>query len=678
MKYRNLLRAFCALMVTCLNMSECGAAARPPEKAESAVGTERFSLVSDGRAVASVVIGQQATPAVKEAVERFVATIEESTGARLPVVEESESLPTGNLLFVGQTKAADQAGVKEAELPDEACRILVQGSRGYVVGKDLVASLLPDRKAPNSVATRWGLNRILEDHLGVRWLWPGKLGTYVPNAPEIVIPDMDMTLRPELILRRYRPMLGTQSTWSGAPVEDLKMVAPEVASRMMTETVEWLENHQAGRRTNLQFGHAFGHWWEKYAKDHPDYFAVPPPGVQQPLPNAERVKLRLANPAVIEQIAEEYRQAGSPEYYNVCPNDGYGFDTSEESRAWDVPANQPIEDIWMAQANLTARYVTFWNKLSARLREINPQVKLVSYAYSCYRYAPPKEVVLDAPMVLGIVDSYHNFATWKEWADTGSQMILRPNWWHMGGDAPCIPLRQVADFLAFAQKNGLIAVDMDSILGYWANQGLNYYLVARLMERPELTRDDVVAEYASAFGAGAPKIREYIQYWEDVTESIDYPVPAGGQDKTDEKKLYQKFVKSKGVSPNPIGGSYWLMPHVYTDEVIDKGEAFLREARALIPALDRTGARDRVDFLLSGLEDLRAVRDVMQAAIEAKAQPGDASTAELRRKADQLFEVRKRITPSHAVWGDLLFDYETSIGLPTLKAQSRDVDLRGL
>ena len=37
--------------------------------------------------------------------------------------------------------------------------------------------------------TLLGVYEVLEDYLGVRWLWPGDLGTYVPRRNTIVIPD---------------------------------------------------------------------------------------------------------------------------------------------------------------------------------------------------------------------------------------------------------------------------------------------------------------------------------------------------------------------------------------------------------------------------------------------------------------------------------------------------------
>lgn len=40
--------------------------------------------------------------------------------------------------------------------------------------------------------------------MGVRWLWPGEVGTYVPETETILVPDMEVSERPSLSARLLR------------------------------------------------------------------------------------------------------------------------------------------------------------------------------------------------------------------------------------------------------------------------------------------------------------------------------------------------------------------------------------------------------------------------------------------------------------------------------------------
>src|SRR5690606_6491202 len=133
-------------------------------------------------------------------------------------------------------------------------------------------------------------------------------------------------------------------------------------------------------------------------------------------------------------------------------------------------------------------------------------------------------------MVLQVVDSYTDEArdNWNKWYEAGAKLQLRPNWWHTGAAAPHLPLHKAGEFFRFTRDHAMIGFDFDSIMGHWGTQGANYYLIARLAARPDLSVDEVLAEYASAFGAAAPAILDYLRYWEAFTDRAAYNVSAGG------------------------------------------------------------------------------------------------------------------------------------------------------
>lgn len=609
-------------------------------------------LVRDGRAAAVIVLDPGAADSAKDAVQRFAETVKRSTGAALHVVtpeEESQVEASFARLVVGDTALTAMEGLDSRSLPPETWRVVAKGGRVFVLG----AADGPAIKSNPGVVSRptlWALNNLLETQLGVRWLWPGELGTYAPAHRDLVIPFGDTTHQPGLEFRSLRLLIRKDSPFA---VSDRQL-----DQRLKREAIEWAENHENGSRSEIVFGHAFSHWWEKYSKGHPDYFAELPAAYQQPFPKPGYVKLRLSNPAVIEQIAKEYKEAGTPRYWNVCPNDGSGFDISEATRAWDIPRDQDIQTIFSARGKLTARYVQFWNLLYERLKQINPDVTLTTYAYSCYRDAPSVERPLTARTVIQIVDGMHAFDNWKGWADYAEGLFLRPNWWHQGAEAPYLPLKPAHDFLRFAEEHRMRGLDMDSILGYWATQGPNYYLVARQTVHPDITLDRVLDEYASAFGKGAPKIREYLDYWQQLTQKYNYPLNATGSDMPTNSR-YQELVRAGKVPQSILNGSKYALPYLYTDEVLAPALRILDEAETLIGKSD-IEAMQRVAFLRKGLESLKATREQIRLGQKLKGSPSSEMLREFTEATKTLEALRERLSSNHVIWSQAAKAYEES------------------
>ena len=279
----------------------------------------------------------------------------------------------------------------------------------------------PDRNARagaiRSSATRFAVSHLLDRHLGVRWLWPGTLGTYVPKQSTIILPPLDITTRPDLVERSFLVGLPKYSAEAGT--------SKSVVNRMLQDTGNWWAHHQLGDRGELEFGHAFTRWWEKYHADHPDYFAVPPSGTAQVSTRA--VKLCTSNPSVIERIVSEWKAAGMPAVWNVGPNDGIGFCTCARCQSLDLGGPHAAEDVWSGKVNLTARHVAFYNELLRQMRQLASKTMLCSFAYSAYRN-PPVGLSIEKGLALEFVHSYTARDEWQGWSAAGVGLALRPNW----------------------------------------------------------------------------------------------------------------------------------------------------------------------------------------------------------------------------------------------------------
>jgi len=58
--------------------------------------------------------------------------------------------------------------------------------------------------------TLFGVYDILETNMGVRWLWPGKLGEVIPHRKNLSLPPLDESVKPLLWFKEWRGGLKVQ------------------------------------------------------------------------------------------------------------------------------------------------------------------------------------------------------------------------------------------------------------------------------------------------------------------------------------------------------------------------------------------------------------------------------------------------------------------------------------
>lgn len=598
----------------------------------------RFYLVKDEEPQAAIVkMSFLEHPAIKE----LNYHIERATGVTLPVVtpEQAENLPDHYIRVV--------VGINSASAFARSLGLTVGGSEAFrVVTHDDYLIFMADDSLN---APFWAISYFLDRYVGVRWLWPGDVGTFVPKLSTIAVPIMDVTVEQDLEMR----ILHRENVLSLLP------------SKQQQEAREWYRRHMTGGSSTIRLGHCFQDWWEKYASDYPDYFAHPPQG--HPRLPPDRVKLNVGNPAVAERVVWEWEQAGSPDNWCVGPNDSAGFSVSDESRALDDPPNQSVDDIWTGMANLSARYVRFWNDLLQRMRPKNPDVTLSAFAYTGYRQPPPPHVRLEDGMVLGYVHTYWSQDSWEGWAKAGAKLILRPNWWHIGAVAPHLPLHKQGEFFKFARVNGMLGFSFDTMHGYWGTQGPLYYLIARLASRPDLSVDDVIDEYTAAFGEASSVIREYLDFWETFAEKAAYSPATGNELVQDEHGLYETLARTEGFPRQGLRGGWFVIPYLYTDEVLDEAREILRRAKGLVD--DDEYVHARIDFLSDGLKHLEFTREVIKYGYE-KTRPEDAKLDDFRELRQALLELRGELTSRHVIWGAQANQVERRRNIPTEESRT--------
>ncbi|HWL53669.1 MAG TPA: DUF4838 domain-containing protein [Chthoniobacteraceae bacterium] len=664
------LPAILALALALLSFGGLAAARSAPEEAAE------FVFVHEGTPAAVIVedIPEGANAAIAEGIRRACGlmqfAVERATGVKPEIISAADAAAADlKPVLIGGGERTRATGLAMPPLPVEGYRIVVTPERCMLYG-DFSGfeekSTYVRTHSWTAPTPYYAVAEVIQSRWGGRWLWPGPNGFDLPARKRLALAAGDETFQPRAQIRWFS---GPRLIGEGAVSRNRKGygVAPDQEKgwhRYVQELADWYYFHRFGTRLQRSTMHSFGDWWEKYHADHPDFFAQPPPGFRQPWPGPTKVKLRLGNPAVVQTILAEWRAAGRPGQWGIGPNDGAGFCAAPETMAMDEPPNQDPAAVWNGEADLSARYSRFWEKLLHAFRKENREVQLTTLIYSRYRNAPAKGVDLT-----GLLGAFTHAWTpqaresWKAWSDAGARLFLRPNWFHLGAGAPYLQTHAVADFIRWSTENGSLGFYFDSSPGHWANQGYLYYVVARLGENPALSDAEIMDEYTSAFGSAKPLIAQYLGYWEAHSIRLAYPVSAGGPVSISDDSPYEALVKTKGIPKNPLLGSHHVLPDFYRPEVIEPASQLLERAAEAVKDEGRE-IRDRVRFLQLGLEHLVLNRDAVALGFRYQEAASAKNRAAYQEKVRELRAFRARVSPLNVVSETLSNRTDTSRNSP--------------
>ncbi len=586
------------------------------------------TLVREGRAVATVVTPDAPSAVVRYAAQELVAHIERATGAKLAVVTEREA-PSTPRIYLGDTNAARDRGIEANQLAPETFTLRTSGDAVLVIaGRDSPAGDPLDRDT--SAGTLFGVYEWLERDAGVRWLWPGELGTHVPKTRTLVARDADATVTPTFFQRHVRP--GTSFKFDHPALGFTAKAAADYAH----DQAVFLRRHRMGRSQRPSYGHAFTDWWEKHGTAHPEWFQLVK-GKRGPVKTGARYSMCVSNPGLHRAIVEQWRAKGAPDFINVVENDIVGGCECADCAAWDGPT--PADAMKFYAPNfkvygsrfMSDRYARFALAVQTLAAPHNPRVTAIGYAYFNYFQAPTSGVQLNEHILLGYCpsagwyprdDEEHDWykSQWAGWRDTGARLLARTNYFLDGYCMPFVFAHQFADDFRHAAQQGMAGTDFDSLTGQWSTQGTSLYLLMRLHTRPDADPDALLAEYFSGFGAAAGLVKNYFDFWERYTMEHRPLITRAFYDRVAIR--WRTWAKAAHV--------------VFPPECFAPAEKLL--AQAATAAADDATAAARVRFLRDGLE--HAKLSARAAAQLTLADP--ASTPERGKAAlDELLRFRR-------------------------------------
>lgn len=561
-----------------------------PDESHSAL-----TIVRDKTPIAVIVTRISPNASVSKAVDELNHWLKLSTGTTLPVVTAGNQPDGIPVIAVGLSPFTDALGLSVDDLGPEGARIIVTPTYAVLIGRD---------SPPDSSLQWWGtyyaVGEFTRRFLNARHIWPGPLGEVFQKHDSLVLQETEWTWETSLTFRRElrNPYTENQRQRLSAAI---KQTIPSAHWNEMRATHDdWLLRHRMNRPSAVRYGHAFTNWWVRFSRSTPEWFAQPPRGRRQMPPN--QVKLDLTNSQVADQVIKDWvalrsRDPIAGRTLSVAPNDGRGFCASEACRSWDSPAMDTFSasDIWDSDAaNLTDRYVRFWNIISERARRIDPTVKVTTYAYRSYK-TPPTLSNVAPELIVGYVGGEGFYPeepdllpNWSGWRAAGATLFWRPNFFHSAHGLPFNFARALGNDFATLYKEGMIGTDFDALLGFWATQGLNYFVAAERHIRPMDPTEDLLADYFSAFGPAAGLISQYFDLWEKQTNSA---------------------VRTLRDSEPPIretwGGGWHrayfrALPKIYPDWALEEARHLLEAALLAVHDADPIFA-ERLEVLNAGL-----------------------------------------------------------------------------
>jgi len=412
-------------------------------------------LVENGRAQAVVVTADEPSRVTAYAADELVTHVRQATGVGLPLAAESR-IPKGYAcrVLLGPTREAADRGLTTDELANDAFILRTIGSELFILGKEHQdAAPLSPRHGYGG--TMFGVYEVLERELGVRWLWPGKLGTYVPRADTVTIRAVDETIAPRLLWReisynnhvRLSAFGYGEDKKPGWPVypehqRQLAFRTQEGATQYVKDVETFMRRHRLGASQPLKEeadylrerriprylvyrmprpNHGFHGWWLRYGKRQPEWFAMREDGTRGPKPgdpySGQVAAMCVSNPDLHRYIVEGTMIPGKVHAVQWNTTwDGKGvLDLSEADvafeklcqcprcQAWDGPQvdDPPAFALEKYQPRLLSdRYLRFWKTVYDLAAKRYPHLKMTTYIYHNYYPAPRIDVKL-SPNVIG-------------------------------------------------------------------------------------------------------------------------------------------------------------------------------------------------------------------------------------------------------------------------------------
>jgi hypothetical protein len=454
-----------------------------------AASLQAVTLVDHGRSSYSICISSSASPSERRAANELQRFVQEMSGARLPIVEDSAK-PKGDLVLVGDSKAlrALNTGIEFGKL----------GTEGFVLktaGRHLVIAGGRQRGAMYGVYT-------LLDKLGCRWFTPQV--SRIPHQSSIRVDALNETHTPAFEYREPYFIEAFDRDWA--------------ARNRTNGNFARLDATTGGKMLYHAFVHSFYELLppDKYFANHPEYYSLID-GKRR----VERGQLCLTNPDVlrisVERVREWIRDYPDAAIYSVSQNDWEGWCECDRCRKVEEQEGGQHSGV----------ILQFVNAVAAEIAKTNPDKLIDTLAY-WYSEQPPAHVRPRANVrirlcPIGICNA-HSFASCprsayfyknlQAWSKITDQLYI----WHYNTNfahyvSPFPDFDELAKDIPLYQQSGVKGLFMEGAYatgGGAENAELRSYVMARLLWDTHTDVNQAVNEFLEGvYGPAGKPLREY-------------------------------------------------------------------------------------------------------------------------------------------------------------------------
>ncbi|MBQ7696516.1 MAG: DUF4838 domain-containing protein [Lentisphaeria bacterium] len=565
-----------------------------------------------------VVIAKNAPSTVKFALKELNFFMEKIFGKPLPVA--NAPVPGKNAIILGLNEFSAAAGIKPGDFCTDAFRLLRRKNLIYIAGLDSPKANAFYAIAKGGAATQkydrgteMGVYSFLERFAGVRMYFPGELGTVIPGAKALILPEFDIFDRPDFTTRRV------STWWDGLWYEHPGDKAAVLAARNL--------NHHRLRwaTANRMACHGLNHfkYIDRFGKSHPEYFALGTNG------RRSNVKERFGglpcyNSGLVEEIYQDIRSylKGEPASVRKIPRwngaPGYGWGPNTGPGYVDVMPQDSYSGCYCPKCapltrtkNEHPNYATdlVWGRVigwANRLTEEKIPGTLLMMSYRPYADLPKADIPANVEVMVARSGpwSLRNSVQLKKdndgikaWANKVGHKVYLWNYvttrFGMGMDG--VPQMSPRSFAAYYKSLApwICGAFAESESERFIYNYLNYYVFAKVGWDLRTDVEQLLAEHHRLmFGKAAPFMAAFYD----------------GMEKIWTERFIGRVVDTPKGPVISMPSDYEAWEQIYTAEVLRKFEELFAKARkAVAPG---SLERKRIDFIdREFLQNLKQARE---------------------------------------------------------------------
>ena len=438
-------------------------------------------------------------------------------------------------IVLGSNDWTRAVGIDTVALERDEFVIKAMGGKVYIAGRDAEGGE-STLKGKHERATLFGVYEFLYRYADVRMYFPGELGTIVPKAAALRVPDGEVRVRPSYVVRRYGPKDGTVP----AVVLNAAGIKDETEFKRLNKLRQRLET----AKIPCCHGQLYSRFYKRFAKTHPEYFVMgkdgkrhPTEAVGRPLFNKEHV---CHSSGIWDEIyldAKAYLTGQPPEvrkiptangkgysrgpgadgmYYDVMPHDGGGecYCPACQTRYDHSKKNYATELLW---SNTVA--------VAKRLKADGVKGYITQMAYHPYADVPSFDIPDNVLVMVAQqgpwartnrADGRDSDGLVKQWAEkTGGKVWL---WTYpdkiFERTCPDIPQMSPKAWGGYFKRlsKWIIGGFAESESDRWIYNYLNYYIYSRVCWDVNVDIGAVLDEhYRLMFGPAAGPMKEFFE-----------------------------------------------------------------------------------------------------------------------------------------------------------------------